>query len=46
MTNEEVAGLLDVPVEDVEALADELDVPDDEWTPEDVNDAADLLDDE
>ncbi len=45
-TNAQVASLLDLPIDDVEALADELDVPDDEWTDDDIDEAEDLLDEE
>jgi hypothetical protein len=45
-TNAHVAELLDLPIEDVEALADELGVPDDAWTAEDIDDAEALLDQE
>jgi hypothetical protein len=46
MTNEEVAALLDTTIEEVEELGDELSVPDDEWTPEDVFEADRILDEE
>ena len=45
-TNSEVAVMLDVSIEDIEALADELDVRDDEWRPSDVAAARELLEDE
>jgi hypothetical protein len=44
MTNEEVAALLNTTIEEVEELGDELGVPDDEWTAEDVFQADRMLD--
>lgn len=46
VTNGYVADLLDVSLEDVEALADELGVPDDRWDDEAIDEARALLDDD
>jgi hypothetical protein len=46
MTNEEVAALLNTTIEEVEELGRELAVPDDAWTPEDVFEADQILDEE
>jgi hypothetical protein len=46
MTNDEVAELLGVDLEEVEGLADDLGIPDDQWTPEDVFEADRMLDGE
>jgi hypothetical protein len=46
MTNEEVAALLNATIGEVEELADELGVPDDEWTAEDVFEADRIIDEE
>jgi hypothetical protein len=45
-TNQDVAIMLGISSEDIEALADELDVPDDSWRPSDVAAARELLEDE
>jgi hypothetical protein len=44
MTKQEVAALLNTTIEEVEELGDELGVPDDAWTPDDVFEADRLLD--
>jgi len=46
MTNEEVAALLGTTIEEIEELGDELGVPDDQWAPDDVFEADQLLDDD
>lgn len=46
MTNEEVAALLNTTIEEVEELGDELSVPDDEWSPEDLLEADRILEDD
>jgi ribonuclease E len=45
-TNAEVAALLGVDIEDVEALGDELGIDDDSWRPSDIENAEALLEDE
>ncbi|MGO9838523.1 MAG: hypothetical protein ACLP1X_30445 [Polyangiaceae bacterium] len=46
MTNEEVSALLNLPMDDVAELGEELGVPTDGWTAEDVFEADAMLDEE
>ena len=46
MTNEEVAVLLNITIEDVEELGDELGIPDDEWSAQDVLEADRIIEEE